>query len=172
MPDPHNIDPETPDPETPEGRKALTDAMFGPSRLLQAGEHDNLLSRFQSIWSKLSNEPVDMAPCIYIHEGERGIANAYYQMADNYYGITKELLNRATCKQVDAILYHEVGHDILEHGLEHGPKFEYMQHREFQADSIAIINGYGDELISGFQTIAHEEIMYEESAIWAQEQDR
>jgi len=124
-------------------------------RLVQPAEYDNLLYRYQSIWSHLSGNLPEQAPPLYLNESSPDM-NAHYDAGNNHFLVTEKLLENLTLDEVDAILYHEVGHQLCGHKFDILNRFDGVTpfRQEFESDSVAVVHGYGDELKSALDKAA------------------
>lgn len=134
---------------------------------VKAGEYDNLLDRFQTIWAKLNFKPKSEAPDIFIEESERASAGARtnpFNSEEAIFIVSDRFLEIVSDPgEQDAVIYHEVGHQIKGHSLftlgvdNHG--------QEFAADSIAAINGHADKLESALCKIEQDEVQNNETIL-------
>lgn len=126
------------------------------SRIVQLTDctvYDGVLPRYQSIWSRLNGgRPEEEAPPLYIQENA-DIGSAGYSEEGGYFRITDKLFELLTIEEVDAVLYHEMGHQILGHSITDDlfNVTNLSYEHEFAADSVATVHGYGKEFVSALE---------------------
>ena len=128
-------------------------------RLVREHEYDNVLGRFQNVWAHLNDQPPECAPrlAMDIKAEYPNAAFIHTEKGEDIFIVHEKLLHVLEHDEIDAILYHEVGHQICGHQESNSTldrlNIEERRKKELQADSVAVVHGYGDELISGLRKI-------------------